>query len=80
MARSLIRSGFAILLVFLTSTLAVAQSSSTSITGLVVDTGGGVLPGANVVVKNNANARRMKRSPIVRAHSLYPAWIQARIQ
>jgi hypothetical protein len=56
MARSLIRSGFAILLVFLTSTLAVAQSSSTSITGLVVDTGGGVLPGANVVVKNNANA------------------------
>ena len=56
MARSLIRSGLAVLLVFLTSAIVLAQSSSTSITGLVVDTGGGVLPGANVVVKNNANA------------------------
>jgi hypothetical protein len=56
MARSLIRSGLALALVMFASVAALAQSSSTSITGIVVDTGGGVLPGANVVVKNNANA------------------------
>jgi hypothetical protein len=33
---------------------ALAQSSASSLTGLVVDTGGGVIPGATVVLKNNA--------------------------
>jgi hypothetical protein len=42
--------------VLLTGTLASAQSASTksSLSGIVVDSGGGVIPGATVVVKNNA--------------------------
>jgi hypothetical protein len=56
MARSLIRSGLVSALVLAASVVAMAQSSSTSISGIVIDTGGGVLPGANVVVKNNANS------------------------
>ena len=80
MARSLIRSGLAILLVFLTSTLAFAQSSSTSITGLVVDTGGGVVPGATVVVKNNANATTYEAVTNRSGAFAVPAWIPAPTQ
>jgi hypothetical protein len=54
MMRSLVRSGLVFAFVLLASTAALAQSSSSSLTGLVQDTGGGVLPGANVVVKNDA--------------------------
>ena len=39
----------------MTGTLAYAQGSTTStLSGVVIDSGGGVIPGANVVVKNNA--------------------------
>jgi hypothetical protein len=44
----------AMLLACLTSVAAFAQGSSTaSISGVVVDSGGGVVPGADVVVRNN---------------------------
>jgi hypothetical protein len=38
------------------TTSAFAQGSSSSLSGSVVDAGGGVIPGATVVVKNNATA------------------------
>ena len=42
-------------LLCLANSTAFAQGSTTSsISGTVVDTGGGVIPGATVVVKNNA--------------------------
>jgi hypothetical protein len=45
----------AVALICLASSLAFAQGSTTSsISGTVVDTGGGVIPGATVAVKNNA--------------------------
>jgi hypothetical protein len=46
----------AALLVVLASTPALAQGTATSsISGTVVDSGGGVIPGATVIVKNNAS-------------------------
>ena len=44
-----------IVMMSMTSTFAYAQGSTTStLSGVVIDSGGGVIPGANVVVKNNA--------------------------
>ena len=45
----------ALALIVLSSTLAMAQgSANSSLAGVVVDTAGGVIPGATVTVKNNA--------------------------
>ena len=45
------------LCLFMAGSLAYAQGSgSSSLSGLVVDSGGGVIPGATVVVKNNATS------------------------
>ena len=47
----------ALALVLLSSTLAFAQgSANSSLAGVVVDTAGGVVPGATITVKNNATA------------------------
>jgi hypothetical protein len=48
---------FVFFLVCLTSTMAFAQggSAKSSLSGVVVDTGGGVIPGATVTVKNDAS-------------------------
>jgi hypothetical protein len=55
MKRSLIRSTVALCLLALASAPAFGQGTATSsISGTVVDSGGGVIPGATVVVKNNA--------------------------
>lgn len=55
------RSHSRLLLVFLLAlaigTVAYAQSPTTSLSGVVVDGNGGVIPGASVVVKNNATGR-----------------------
>ena len=43
------------------STLAFAQGGATSsLSGVVVDSGGGVIPGATVVVKNNATGTQFE--------------------
>ena len=48
----------ALALLVLSSTLALAQgSANSSLAGVVVDAAGGVVPGATVMVKNNATAR-----------------------
>jgi hypothetical protein len=44
----------AVLLLSLVSTWAAAQTATSSITGVVVDSGGGFVPGATVTVKNDA--------------------------
>jgi Carboxypeptidase regulatory-like domain/TonB dependent receptor-like, beta-barrel len=44
----------AVVLVCVSVTLGFAQGSGQSLSGIVVDAGGGVIPGAAVVVKNNA--------------------------
>ena len=55
MRHSLRRLIMAAALLCLANSHAFAQGSTTSsISGTVVDTGGGVIPGATVVVKNNA--------------------------
>jgi hypothetical protein len=56
MARKLARLACVLALVLLSGGLAFAQSTSTtsSLSGIVVDSGGGVIPGASVAVKNNA--------------------------
>jgi hypothetical protein len=52
-----VRFVYVALLLALASTPAFAQSSSTSsLSGVVVDTDGGAIPGATVVVKNNATS------------------------
>jgi hypothetical protein len=56
MKRSLSRRMLTCVLAAFASTLLSAQGTATSsISGVVVDTGGGVVPGASVVVKNNGN-------------------------
>ena len=44
----------AVVFVLVSSSLAYAQGGNQSLSGTVVDSGGGVIPGATVVVKNNA--------------------------
>ena len=57
MNRSLTRLMLACVLAFGANALAYAQGSATSsLAGVVVDTAGGVVPGATVTVKNNATA------------------------
>src|SRR5688500_5093878 len=47
---------FAALLALMLSASAFAQGASSSLTGTVVDSAGGAIPGATVVVKNQAGA------------------------
>ncbi len=55
MMRSLIRLALAVVLISGASAVLHAQGSATStLSGVVVDSGSGILPGASVVVKNNA--------------------------
>src|ERR1041385_2131339 len=54
LARLALASAFALVL---TSSLAFGQGSTSSITGTVVDNGGGVIPGATVEVVNQAGAK-----------------------
>ena len=51
----------ALALIVLSSTLALAQgSANSSLAGVVVDTAGGVVPGATVTVKNNATGEHVR--------------------
>ena len=55
MKQGLVRLMLALAILAMASPLAFAQGGATSsITGVVVDAGGGVIPGATVVAKNNA--------------------------
>jgi hypothetical protein len=56
MTRSLVRLFLVTLLVCAPNTLASAQSATATLSGVVVDSAGGVIPGAAVVAKNNATA------------------------
>jgi hypothetical protein len=56
MTRSLVRLMLAAGLLLAVGTLAQAQSTNSSLLGAVTDSGGGVIPGATVVVKNNATS------------------------
>ena len=44
----------AVVMVLVSSALGYAQGGAQSLSGIVVDPGGGVIPGAAVVVRNNA--------------------------
>src|SRR5262245_18963626 len=59
MGRSLRRLMALALVALSVATLAYAQggSASATLTGIVVDTGGGIVPGATVAVKNTANGQ-----------------------
>ncbi len=51
---------FALLALLASSALPSAQSASSTITGVVLDAGGGVLPGVTVVVTSNANGSKFE--------------------
>ena len=51
--------------------------SSTTLSGLVVDAQGAVIPGADVVAKNNATAAEFRRSRTKRADSPSPPYRRA---
>ena len=74
MRHSLSRLMLAAALICLASGTAFAQGSTTSsISGTVVDSGGGVIPGATVVVKNNATGHDDQRvTQRVRRPSTFP--------
>ena len=52
--------------------LAYAQGASSSITGVVTDTAGGVVPGATVVVTSNATGTKFETMTNGRARSTCP--------
>src|SRR4029078_7217117 len=54
MKRRLARLGLLVCVLSLVSTAAFAQGATAALTGVVIDKDGGVIPGATVVVKNNA--------------------------
>ena len=58
MKRSARRLLLAVVLVLVSSTLGFAQGASQSLSGVVVDAAGGVIPGASVVVLNNATGEK----------------------
>ena len=57
MIRSAARLLLAVVILFVSSSAAFAQGGTQSLSGTVVDAGGGVIPGANVVAKNNATGQ-----------------------
>jgi hypothetical protein len=57
MTNSARRLLLAVAVVFVSYSIGFAQGSNPSLSGLVVDSGGGVIPGATVVAKNNATAQ-----------------------
>ena len=58
MKRSARRLLLAVVLVLVSSTSGFAQGASQSLSGVVVDAAGGVIPGASVVVMNNATGEK----------------------
>ena len=58
MKRSARRLLLAVVLVLVSSTSGFAQGASQSLSGVVVDAAGGVIPGASVVVVNNATGEK----------------------
>ncbi len=73
MPRGWVRVIVAALVALLASGRAFAQGSSTaSITGVVVDADGGVMPGADVVVKNNGTGETFTAVTSGQVSSRYP--------
>ena len=75
--RSLFRVILAAALFAASTSIATAQGTTTSsVTGTVVDSSGGVLPGATVVVKNNATGSSLttvsNESGVFSVPSVYP--------
>ena len=63
----------AVAVVLVSSSVGFAQGGNQSLSGVVVDSGGGVIPGATVVAKNNATARHSKSFRMTPACSPSPA-------
>ena len=62
MKRSARRLLWAVVLVLVSSTSGFAQGASQSLSGVVVDAAGGVIPGATVVVLNKATGEKIELS------------------